>query len=105
MTEQAAQPGFQDKVKDLFHRGMVNHVVAYKDDRKVVDLPLNLVLVAALLAIWLVFILWLIALLTGYNVQIVNTEAVSAGLEEAPPAFQDEPGTSMEAAPPKDPLD
>jgi hypothetical protein len=73
----------KDRLKELFHEGMVRHVVVRKEARSIVDLPLNLVILGTLLAPWLVGIGALIALLTGYRISMDRRDDTAAA--PAPP--------------------
>ena len=67
-----------DKVKKVVHEGNVRHVVVEKDGRRVVDLPLTLIIVGAVLAPWIVAILAVVALLLEYRISIENRETLES---------------------------
>jgi hypothetical protein len=68
------QPSITERLKHLFHEGMVRHVLLRKEERKIVDLPLNIVLLGALLAPWLVAIGAIIGLVNGYRVELTRPD-------------------------------
>ncbi len=86
----------RSRIRELIHRGNVRHVVVEKDGRRSVDLPLTVVIVAAILAIWAVGILLILALIGGYTIHIEDNEAESspetpvAGTDGPPPGTQPE---------------
>ncbi len=65
----------RSRVRELIHRGNVRHVVVEKEGQRAVDLPLTVVIVAAVLAIWAVGILLILALAGGYTIHIEDHEA------------------------------
>jgi hypothetical protein len=64
------QQSKMDRLKDLFNEGMRRHVRMTKEERTIVNLPLNVVILGTLLAPWLIGILVLIGLMAGYNVTL-----------------------------------
>ena len=64
------QQSKKDRLKDLFNEGMRRHVRMTKEERTIVNLPLNVVILGTLLAPWLIGILVLIGLMAGYNVTL-----------------------------------
>lgn len=66
--------GFKERAKDLVHEGNVRHVLVEKDGRVVVDLPLTIIVISALLAVWLVAILAIVAVLSGCEIRIEGPE-------------------------------
>src|SRR5262245_20077845 len=71
------KPGssLMDKVDQVFHAGMVRHLVVEKDGKRLADVPLLLVIAAAVVAIWLVVGLLVVALLMDYKISISNTDS------------------------------
>lgn len=84
----------RSRVREILHRGNVRHVVVEKDGRRSVDLPLTVVVVAAILAIWAVGILLVLALIAGYTIHIEDTEA-EAPADDAGPAGDTPPTGSQ----------
>lgn len=76
---------YPERAKDLFHRSNRRHVIVEKGEHRIVYLPLTIVVLAALLAVWLVAILAVIAVLNGYTITLEP-----AG-EDSPPAPHDAP--------------
>lgn len=70
MSNIQANPSFGTRVKDLFNKSLSNSIVIEKDDRRVLHVPVLVVIVAAILAIWLVAILGIAALLWGYSIRL-----------------------------------
>lgn len=97
---------YPERAKDLFRRGNRRHVIVEKGDHRVVYLPLTVVILAALLAVWLVAILAVIAVLNGYSIAIepqpVESPLPDAGDPPQPPTPPAEPqgGTSSPDDPP-----
>jgi hypothetical protein len=75
--------GIAERAKDLFHEGNARHVIVEKEGRIIVDLPLTIIVIAALLAVWLVAILAAVAVITGCGIRL-----------EGPERPQDEAGSS-----------
>lgn len=106
----ASSESFGDRVKHVIHEGNVRHVVASKEGKRALDLPLTLVLICGVLAPWLLAILLVIGLLLGYSMHLERhddggAEAVGLTSPGAPPDLSptDSPSpdwTSDEAAPP-----
>ncbi len=69
---------FMDKVKQVVHEGNVRHVVVEKGGRRVVDLPLTLIIIGAVLAPWIVAILAVVSLLLEYRISIENRETLES---------------------------
>ena len=84
MTQFAEERSFTERAKDVVRQGNRRHVIVEKGDHRVVYLPLTIVLLAALLAVWMVAILLVIAVLKGYSISV-------------------EPGTNETAVPPAQP--
>lgn len=57
--------GFIDKVKQLIHKGNITKLVISKDAKTIINIPVNLVIVAAIVAIHFVIISMLAALIFG----------------------------------------
>lgn len=72
---------FKDRAADLIHEGNTRRVIVENDDRRVADVPLTLVVISAVLAIWLVAILFAFAVVSGYDVRIEGPD--SAGDTQA----------------------
>lgn len=68
---------FGEWVKDVWHEGMVRHAIAEKDGRRVLDLPLTLVLGAALIAPWLLVIGVLLAVVFHYEMRFERREGAA----------------------------
>lgn len=66
---------FGEWVKDVWHEGMVRHAIAEKDGRRVLDLPLTLVLGAALIAPWLLVIGVLLAVVFHYEMRFERRDS------------------------------
>jgi hypothetical protein len=73
-----------DRAKALLHEGNVRHLVVEKDGWRYADLPLTIVVLVGVFAIWVVAILGAIALLTGCHVTVVNREQPDAEAAEPP---------------------
>lgn len=74
MSFEPQEVSTKERLKDLFHEGMVRHVIVRKESRSIVDLPLNVIILATLLAPWLTGIGALIALLTRHHIGMVRRE-------------------------------
>ncbi|MGH2634110.1 MAG: DUF4342 domain-containing protein [Tepidiformaceae bacterium] len=69
---------FKERARDIVHEGNIRHVIVEKDGHRVVDLPLTLVVISALLAIWLVAILAAFAVVSGYEIRIEGPDSTDA---------------------------
>ncbi|HEY7030979.1 MAG TPA: DUF4342 domain-containing protein [Thermomicrobiales bacterium] len=76
-----------DQVKRLIHAGNVRRIVVTQGDRTVVDVPLTVGAVGALLAPWLAAAGTLVALVTGCTIRLKRTE------EPVPTAAQERDAT------------
>ena len=65
---------FVERVKALIHKGNIIKLTVHDEDHKILSIPLNIVIVAAILAIHIVLIGLLIAVVLGYEITIENTE-------------------------------
>ena len=89
MTQFAEERSVSDRLKGLWHEGMVRHVLVRKGDHVPINVPLNLVVLGTILAAWLVAIAAVIALVKGYSIEMrrgPQGDAVPAADEEAPVA-------------------
>ncbi len=84
MSWEPEKTSIKDRLKHLFHEGMVRHVIVRKEPRSIVDLPLDLIILGTLLAPWLVGIGALIALLTGYHIGMERRDDERAEPSAAP---------------------
>ena len=84
----------KERAKRLLHEGNVRHLVVEKDGRRVADLPLTIVFVAALVAIWLVVLLAILALLLECKVSI---EKHASLVDEPSPAAAQTPDDDASA--------
>ena len=82
MAEQTPHQAFQvhggqivDKVKELIHEGNVRRIVIKQGDRTVLELPLTVGAVGALLAPWLAAVGALAAFVTDCTIEVERTEA------------------------------
>ena len=91
MTQFAEERSFTERAKDVVRQGNRRHVIVEKGDHRVVYLPLTIVLLAALLAVWLVAILLVIAVLNGYSITVEPGGAETS----APPAAPEVPGAPL----------
>ena len=87
-------PTLTDRAKRLFHEGNARHLVIEKDDRRVADLPLTMVILLAIIATWLVVFLAIIALLMGYHVSVENADSLKD--EGDAPDIPSEPSAQAE---------
>jgi hypothetical protein len=90
---------YPQRAKDLFRRSNRRHVIVEKGEHRIVYLPLTIVVLAALLAVWLVAILAAIAVLNGYTITL---EPAGEDTPGPPPA---EPPAPAAEAPPAGPTD
>src|SRR5262245_37964662 len=78
-----------DKVKELIHEGNVRRIVIKRGDRTVLELPLTVGTVGALLAPWLAAVGALAAFVTDCTIEVERTEepesAHTQGLDVTPP--------------------
>ncbi|HXU23120.1 MAG TPA: DUF4342 domain-containing protein [Tepidiformaceae bacterium] len=63
-----------DRAKDVLHEGNARHVIVEKHGRVLVDLPLTIVVIAAVLAVWLVAILAAVAVINGCEIRFEGPE-------------------------------
>jgi hypothetical protein len=94
MTETKSQQVFQvqggqllDKVKELIHEGNVRRIVIKQGEHTILELPLTVGAVGALLVPWLAAVGALAALVTDCTIEVERTEAPgdSQVLDAAPP--------------------
>lgn len=62
--------GFIDKIKQLIHKGNITKLVISKDGKTIINIPVNLVIIAAIVAIHFVIISMLAALIFGCKFSI-----------------------------------
>ena len=102
MAQLEQERSVRGRVEDLWHEGMVRHVLVRKEERVPVDVPLNLVVLGTLFAPWLVATGAVIGLVQGYRIEmhgeseeVPGDEAGNAPAEPTPPdefpAVPDEP--------------
>jgi len=84
----------RSRVREVLHKGNVRHVVVEKDGRRSVDLPVTVVVVAAILGIWVVGILLILALIGGYTIRVEDTEAERP--QDSESAAGDVPASGMQ---------
>lgn len=65
---------FAERVKTLIHKGNIIKLTVQDEDNKILSIPLNIVIIAAILAIHIILIGLLIAVVLGYEITIENTE-------------------------------
>lgn len=70
MTQLEQERSVSERLKHLWHEGMVRHVTMRKGDIVPMNVPLNLVVLATLVAPWLVAIAAVIGLLKGYSIEM-----------------------------------
>lgn len=78
-----------DRLRHLWSEGLARHVVVAQGDHRVLDLPLTIVVVATVLAPWLVGAGALIALLSAHHIGIerrTGESAAAAAASEEPPS-------------------
>ena len=90
MTQFDERTTYRERAKDLFERSNRRHVIVEKGDHRIVYLPISIVVLAALLAVWLVAILAIIAVINGYSITLEPepspaTPPAEAGTPEPPP--------------------
>lgn len=61
-----------DKVRDLIHKGNITKFLVTKDSKTVLNIPLNLVIILALVGNYVFAAALLIALVLGYKFNIVS---------------------------------
>ena len=61
-----------DKVRDLIHKGNITKFLVTKDSKTVLNIPLNLVIILALVGNYVFVAALLIALVLGYKFNIVS---------------------------------
>jgi hypothetical protein len=83
MSEQAgtSDRSFRQWVRDTWNAGMAIHAIVEKGGRRIVDLPLNVVIIAGILAPWALGIGVVVAVIAGYR---LYTERPPAAQAEAP---------------------
>jgi hypothetical protein len=84
MSQQPVHRGLGRRIGDFVHEGNVRHVVVEKEGKRAADLPLTIVVIVGLLAVWAVAILAAIAILSGYTITIENTEAPESSSPAGP---------------------
>lgn len=72
--EEKGKNRFIERVKALIHKGNVIKLTVYDEENKILSIPLNIVIIAAFLAIHIVLIGLIIAVVLGYEITIENTE-------------------------------
>ena len=96
MAESNSSQAFQvhggqilDKVKELIHEGNVRRIVIKQGDHTVVELPLTVGAIGALLAPWLAAVGALAAFVTDCTIEVERTEAPATAADRvvdvAPP--------------------
>lgn len=105
MTDSATSQSrtFGEWVRFLWYEGSVRHVIIHKDEHQPIDLPLVLVLAAAVFAPWLLAIGIVVAVVKGYAIRI-ERQAPDEGEEDAWAPLPDEP-TGAEVPPAADAAD
>ncbi len=71
-TEFGSRRAFMDKVRDLIHKGNITKFLVTKDSKTVLNIPLNLVIILALVGNYVFAAALLIALVLGYKFNIVS---------------------------------
>jgi|GEM_PF-3576501 len=89
---------FSDRLKHYWNESLVRHVVFRKGDRKALDLPLLVVIIAAIVAPWLAAGAVVVALIVGYEIRVRREEAVAPPAE--PMAGQPTPAGSTAGSAP-----
>ena len=86
-TESSREPGFMGWVKYLWVEGLARKFIITHDGKDVVNLPLLIVLLAALVAPWLVAIGIIVAVVMGARIAVER----KAGGAEATDSIADAP--------------
>lgn len=81
------------RIRRLWGEGLVRRVVAEKNGRRVVDIPLTAFLIAAVLAPWLVALGGVAGILLGYQFRVDHDERAEGPGAEAPLAGSDSTAT------------
>lgn len=69
---------FGDRVKYYWHESLARHVTFRKGDRTALDLPLLVVIIAAIVAPWLAAGAVVVALIVGYEIRMRRDEEPAA---------------------------
>lgn len=98
MSEQAgtSNRSFRQWVRDTWNAGMAIRAIVEKEGRRIVDLPLNVVIIAGILAPWALGIGVVVAVIAGYR---LYTERPPAAEAEAPEAAAPAPEAPAAEAP------
>lgn len=89
MTSQKQSRSFTSTVRRIVHEGNIRHLVVRKPDRALVDLPLTIVVIATLIAPWLVGLGLVAAVVASYTVSVVTEpKAEPSPAGEGPEPFQ-----------------
>jgi hypothetical protein len=91
---------FGQWVRDTWAAGMAIRVIVEKEDRRIVDLPLNVIIIAGILAPWALGIGVVVAVVTGYRMYTerpVPAQDTTAAASEQPPEPAREASTAPDA--------
>lgn len=71
--------GLGERIGDIVREGNARHIIAEKEGRRLVDLPLTVIVISVILAPWLVAILAAIAVIAGYSIRMETPTPSTAG--------------------------
>jgi hypothetical protein len=88
-------------VRRVLHEGNIRRLVVRKPERVLVDLPLTIVIIATVIAPWLVGLGLVAGVITGHSISMVKTEPAAPPEAEqpAPEPFASASGTPDAPAP------
>lgn len=78
---------FTSTVRRILHEGNIRHLVVRKHDRSLIDLPLTIVVIATVVAPWLVGIGLVAAVIASYTVSVVKEPSAQPASESGPEPF------------------
>jgi hypothetical protein len=77
-AQTSGQTSFKERAAKLLHEGNVRHVKVSKEGRMIVDLPLTIVVIFAVIAPLPAIIGVVVALVKGWRMEVENTEGAPA---------------------------
>lgn len=82
---------FMQQIKYLWDESLARHVIVRRDEHKPVDLPLLVVIIAAMVAPWLVAGGAIVALVMSYRIEMTrpDSDALDDAVSEAADAAED----------------
>jgi hypothetical protein len=84
---------FWQKVRELFHKGNVNHFEAWRNGRRIVDMPVNLLIAVLVLAFWVVVPVLVAALFFGFRYKFrgpdLERESINDAMDKATDVAED----------------